>query len=557
MPEHKERRRHKKEVSKCKSSSSGSSSSSSSDSECEDFDEVYCYYKRHLLKDPSLMIAGSSVYTNLYNQDTQEIPVNAPVRFDIAAANLNTDHPTNAGSVFVRESGTYLVTYAIETNEPSQFAIFVNNIVQPQTVVGINTGSGQLVGRTVLPLLIDDGVIVRNHVSSVAGASVHVPQFAGGSAIQANVQLVMYKIAPHPCDWCIPRSKVDHHKNKDLYKKLEAKMLCDHELQLEGFDAYGKFFTQTSQTVAVESSVTFDQHSEVRCLSHVIGSSDVTIEKSGLYHLFGLVATTQVAQFGIFVNGSVLPQSVVGTNKGAGQLSSRVLSELKKGDIVSWRNHTSATSVTLAMNPGGTIPAISGELEIVRIAPLCSPKKEKRDPCHPVERYCEPSKVRDFKDWLLCQKKPQIQGSEAIIALRVTTPQTINLGEPITWKIKTIDRNVGYIQGEDKIYVCESGEYDILVDVTSNQADQFTLFVNGKPINTTTTGQDSGSSRCLIRTIQPLCKGDYVTLVNWKSSVNPVVTSLNPGGTEVGLNASFIMYRLGPQLCVDSPKRCK
>jgi hypothetical protein len=562
MSEHKEhhkRRHHKNDKDRSDKSKSHSSSSSSSDSDCEDFDELYCYYKKHLLQDPSLMVAGSNAFTNIYNQEIQEIPINAPVRFDITSVNLNTDHPTAAGSVFVREPGTYLILYGIETNEPSQFAVYVNNVLVPNTVVGTDTGSGQLLGRTIQPLKRDDAVIVRNHLSAVAGGSVHIPQFAGGSATQANVQLVLYKIAPHPCDWYTPRSKgkVSGHK-KDLYCKLERKLLCDPELQLEGFDAYGTFFTQAPQTVAIEAAVTLDQHDEVKCIQHVLGSSDIIIEKAGVYTIFAISATNQVAQMALFVNGGALPQSVVGTNKGGGQLSSRVLVELKKGDVVTWRNHTSATPLTLSVNPGGTLAANNTIVQLTKIAPLCSPYYKctpKRDPCCPDPVYCEPDKVRDFKEWLLCNRHLQIQGASALLGIRTTTPQAINVGEPLIWKIKLIDRNVGYIQGEEKVWICQDGEYDILTDIISNQPDQFAIFVNGKPVNTTITGQDTGSARLSLRAILPLCKGDYVTFVNWKSSVNPVVTTLNSGGSEVGLNAGFLMYRLGPQLRHDSPKK--
>lgn len=298
MSDRKHKQHHKKQRSQGENRSksrSSSSSSSDSDSECGDFEELYCYMKRHLLEDPALMIAGSNAYVNLYNTDTiQKIPINGPLTESLFGPVQNVDHPTPNGPVYVRESGTYLIAYSIETDQPCQFAIYVNGILKPDTVLGTNSGSGQIVSRQILQLEKDDNVIVRNHTSSVLSGSVEVIQFAGGTAPQANVQFVLTKIAPHKKYWCQTdnlRHNKDHDKRKELYCKLERKLLCDPELQLEGVDAYGMFFTQSPQTVSIGGSVLFDKCTDTQCIRHVSGSGDVLIEKNGVYNVYAMIAT--------------------------------------------------------------------------------------------------------------------------------------------------------------------------------------------------------------------------------------------------------------------------
>ena len=544
--EHSKRRLRKKDNDKCKSNSS--SSDSDSEADCDNFDELYCYYKKHLLQDPALMIAGASTYANLYNTDIlQKIPINAPLTESLFGPTKNVDHPTPNGPVYVRESGTYLIVYSIETDQPCQFAVYVNGVLKPNTVLGTNSGSGQLVSRQTLVLEKDDHVIVRNHTSGVLNGAVDIIQFAGGTGIQANVQFVLTKIAPHQRYWCQTdrrqHNKV-HDKQKELYCRLEKKLLCDPELQLEGIDAYGKFFTQSAQTVSIGAPVLFDKCTDTLCIKHVNGTGDVIVEKSGVYNIYAMVATNQVAQFTIFVNANPLPQSTVGINRGASQLTSRVLVELKKGDVITWRNHTTAIPVTLAINPGGIVAATNAEIQLTRIAPLCA--DEKKEKCNPCDKwvYCEPEKVRCFKEWLLCNKRLQIEGS-SLISVRSTTPQNLVTYAPTVWETDILERNLILEQGKIEIHVCKDGEYVIESHVISSQPDQFVIYLNGKPIQLSTTGQDSGSAALNLHYILALCKGDCLTFNNGQSLVSPVITSLNAGGTEVGTNAHWIFYRLG------------
>ncbi len=516
-------------------SRSGSRSRSRS-CDSREFEEEYCFYKRHLLHDPELMLAGSDAFTNLYNTSSGEtIAENAVVPYSTQFTNLNVEYPDPNGTVYVRKDGVYLVQFNLENIAPCQFDVYVNEVPRP-TTTGTNAGAGQLVGDYLIPLRKGDSVAIRNHSSSIT--PVVIPVFAGGSAVQANVQFILIKIAPYPCENEYKSCHVSERRKK-FYSKLEHRMLEDPQLMIKGFNVHGTFFTENQQSVAIEAPILYDQHRDVSDLTHVLGSGDIVIEKPGVYRLFGTAATDQNAQVTFFVNGSAVPSTTVGTNKGAGVIISVTLIELKKGDVIQFRNHTTAIPITLSLNPGGLLTAITSAVTVIKIAPPCF--LQMKD-CP--DKYDEPRKVCEFKNWLLNNKHLQVAGASAFASLKRTAVQTLNIGDSIIWEYIPVDENVRISQGRKEVCIEDGGVYYAMLNLVSDQPCQFSLFINGKFVPNTTFGQSSGASRCAICYTLELHKGDVLTLNNWKSSVLPTELSENAGGWEVSYNASFILFRL-------------
>lgn len=507
------------------------------------------------------MIAGSDAYADIYSTIPQDVAINTPLQYTANdPAIKHVEYVGTGGDVFVRESGIYVLSYSLETDQPGQFSIYVNNTLHPDTVTGSNSGSGQIISSVLLSLKKDDSVTVRNHTSSIVGGVVTVIQFAGGTSTQSNVQFILYKIAPHPEEhyrWDGSDYKC-HEKKERLFKRLERCMLEDPCLQLEGFDAYGTFYSTLQQTIAIEAPAIFNYESDVKCLNFTLGTSQVTVTKSGVYAIYAMVSCLQAAQFAIFVNGLPLPSSVVGINKGAALLTSRSITELKCGDVVTWNNHTSIIPEITAQNPGGMLDAHDVVLQLIKIAPPSSlyPKKCEPHHCCKEERYCEPEDVREYKNFLLHRHNLQIDGAD-YLSVESTTQQSLNVGDPVIWKRKDFARRIQNTQGKPEIYICRDGEYNIIGSLNSSQPDQFTLYVNGKPVLPTTVGKDSGAISLALRYILRLCKGDCVTWNNWQSLVNPVITSSNAGGSEVGVNAYLIFFRLGEKWCKEFKDECK
>ena len=88
--------------------------------------------------------------------------------------------------------------------------------------------------------------------------------------------------------------------------------------------------------------------------------------------------------------------------------------------------------------------------------------------------------------------------------------------------------------------------YKLIFDLEAYQPSQFTLFVNDVAVPSTIAGTASGSGQVSIRQLLELKKGDILQAKNHSSFINPVITILNPGGSNSSSNAVFAAYRIGP-----------
>jgi hypothetical protein len=531
-------------------SSSSSSSSSDSESDCEDnIGELYCYLKHKLMKDDKMMIAGSDAYWNAYSTAQRVLIQNEASPFDLTTVSENVDYPYTGAPGFVREDGVYVIFFIAETNESAQFTIFINGVPSLLTTVGNNAGAGQLISRWILPLKKNDNLTARNY-QSVIGA-LNIPAKVGGLNDNVNFGITLLKIAPYE-EYCWDEKDCDFsHKQKHLFRQLEKKLLCDPELQLEGFNVHGSFYSKVAQTVAVEAPVVFSSSINVHHLCPVVQSpsnsfSQVKIEKDGVYKIFFLANSDTAAQFAVFVNGVPDVSTINGTNRGAGQITIRSLLKLKKGDMLSIVNHTSGAPVIIPENAGGQIQGLSCVFIIFKISPLYVCEKPVYH--HRYEKHND-GLYRDFKRYLLSNKYTEPAGSDSFLSVSSMTTQTVQIGESITWNVKIADRNIHFDQGKQDIIIKRTGDYDMFVDIISSRPSQFTIFVNNKPMMETTSGRDSGSNRCLLRQILYLCKGDCVSVRNYQSLLGSVTTSDALGGMFVGTSASLMMFKLSNPIC--------
>jgi hypothetical protein len=163
-------------------------------------------------------------------------------------------------------------------------------------------------------------------------------------------------------------------KLNDQLKILE-KMLVDKDLMLNGFNIHGTFWSTLGQEILTENNVLFSDTSNVNGLSWNSANADkVIIGEDGLYKLFFMGTTNTAAQFCLSVNDVPIDYTIQGTNKGAGQLTIRSILPLKKGDIITVKNHTSANGkVIISSDAGGKYKSLSVLLTIFKIAPLTKP----------------------------------------------------------------------------------------------------------------------------------------------------------------------------------------
>eukprot|EP00696_Hemimastix_kukwesjijk_P009827 gnl/Hemi2/22406_TR7469_c0_g1_i1.p1 gnl/Hemi2/22406_TR7469_c0_g1~~gnl/Hemi2/22406_TR7469_c0_g1_i1.p1 ORF type:complete len:647 (-),score=165.26 gnl/Hemi2/22406_TR7469_c0_g1_i1:86-1990(-) len=506
---------------------------------CENFEAVYREY-RHLLKhDPELMVAGSSAYTTLYSTQVQSVALDQPLSLDSVAVSKNTRHPLANGEVYLDEEGLYSVTCDLETNGNAQVGMYVNSQLQQGKVFGVAAGSSQLSLDTLIALEKHDGVLLRNHITGTSsGTTIAVPQNAGGSSTQANLQFNFRKVAPHPRHWyrCHEKYCPEHPHTLKLFHHLEKALLDDPRLMLTGPKAYGEFFSQSPQTVAVGAPFLFDKQLHVKGLCYDSATGLIHVLEDGVYIIHAQSVANKVQQTGIILNGTPIPWSVTGTNVAGAQLLSRFEGILHKNDQLSLNNYTSAGPTTTVLDAGGATPAINAELTIIQIAPL--PKAPRPSKCRR-EPVCVPEEYEKFKRWLLGRKHLQLKGAEAVLGAGSSSTQQLPANAAVQLMVEWYKRHVDFVQGNDHFKIQKSGLYLAKSFIISAQANQFALNVNGvlKPL--TVTGQEAGGSRLNVENLIQLKEGDCVQFVNSQSSVLPVVTLLNPGGSEVAISASF------------------
>jgi hypothetical protein len=131
---------------------------------------------------------------------------------------------------------------------------------------------------------------------------------------------------------------------------------------------YGYVYNLGAQVVALEAAVTFtDNGAHTIGITHVLGSSEMVIVSAGDYRISFSVSGTEPNQFALFLNGTVVPESVYGSGAGTQQNNGQAILAVGTNDILTLRNHSSAAAVTLAAAIGGTVATINASVLIQKL----------------------------------------------------------------------------------------------------------------------------------------------------------------------------------------------
>ena len=275
------------------------------------------------------------------------------------------------------------------------------------------------------------------------------------------------------------------------------------------------------------------------------------------------IGTTKASQFTVFVNGVAVASTTAGTNQGAGQLILRQTLPLNVGDVLTVQNYTSsAGTVTVSTNAGGLQVGIDAGLVLYNLGPLpadldpcvvvvenlvcgCERKKKCADPCY--EKWGK--LYNSYRRYLLHKRDLMVNGSQAFGAFYRSSPQDIAAESALVWSRNINLHNMKHFSANSQIKVCEDGIYKFALNAQTTQPAQFTLFVNGVAIPSTTSGNDTGSNIVTDLQLIRLKKCDVVSVVNHTSSQSPISLQINSGGLEVGFSASFALYKISQLDC--------
>lgn len=538
-------RKHRKDSSSDCSDSSSSSSSSCSSEHKFDMNDIYQYFKNRLITDNHLMVTGSNAYLFAGNKENQDIPLLHQVKFENIYLDYNIEITHADSPFFVREDGIYMIFFAMATDASAQFTLFVNGIENPLTRLGTNSGAGQVISRHLVALKKDDNVVIRNYLSQNTVTS----QTKSGGLLDGNdLAAIFVKIAPlYAAKECCEELKCLSRKKLRLFKTLTKKLVMDTELMVKGFNVTGSFYNTIEQTVNTESDVVFGAFQNVNGLQwNPTGANpeQIKVLEDGVYKLFFICNTNKPSQLTFCVNGIPDETTIAGSNRGAGQVTTRCLLTLKKNDIVTVRNHTSANGdIVISQNAGGFETSINAILTLIKIAPIV--KAEVKPVGCKIEKKFE-CYYEKFRNYLLCKDWLQVAGSPAYLSMIDSSPQTLAVNEAASYSTNVLEKDVWHQQGKDWIKIKKSGIYDILIDNITDEPAQYTLFVNDNPDLSAVFGRDSGAAGTLLRQIVKLNKGDKVQVRNYTSHPGTIRSSVNAGGDLVDINKQFILFLLTP-----------
>jgi hypothetical protein len=132
---------------------------------------------------------------------------------------------------------------------------------------------------------------------------------------------------------------------------------------------YAYVFNDSAQTVPLETDITFNKNGLLSPgITHALDGAGVEFTTPGIYEVTFSVSGVEPSQMTLFLNGSPVTSSVYGSGAGTQQNTGQVLIQVASGDVLTLRNHTSASAVTLQTLAGGTQTNVNASLVIEKVA---------------------------------------------------------------------------------------------------------------------------------------------------------------------------------------------
>ena len=135
-----------------------------------------------------------------------------------------------------------------------------------------------------------------------------------------------------------------------------------------GLSQYAHIYNLAAQVVAIEADTLFSHNGVITAgITHVAGTSQVTLVNSGSYEIGFSLSTIEPGQFALFLNGTVVGASIFGSGAGTQQNNGHVILVASAGDVITLRNHSSASPVTLQTLAGGTQTSVNASILIRKV----------------------------------------------------------------------------------------------------------------------------------------------------------------------------------------------
>lgn len=141
----------------------------------------------------------------------------------------------------------------------------------------------------------------------------------------------------------------------DHYCKQKTPCCATGATGPSGLSEYAYIYNLDAQVVAIEADVSFSSNGIiVGTITHAPGTSTIQIGSAGDYSVWFYSNGVEPNQFTLFQNGAPVSGSIYGSGVGTQGSTGMVIITAAAGDILTVRNHSSASAVTLQTLAGGT-----------------------------------------------------------------------------------------------------------------------------------------------------------------------------------------------------------
>jgi hypothetical protein len=131
---------------------------------------------------------------------------------------------------------------------------------------------------------------------------------------------------------------------------------------------YANIYNEDFQVVLPEEDIFFTTNGVMTSgFTHFAVSPGLTVAAAGDYAVWFSVSTQEPSQFALFDDGIVVDGGTFGSGAGTQQDSGMVIVSARAGDILTLRNHSSNTAVTLQWSAGGTALTSNASIIIEKI----------------------------------------------------------------------------------------------------------------------------------------------------------------------------------------------
>jgi len=197
-----------------------------------------------------------------------------------------------------------------------------------------------------------------------------------------------------------------------------------------------------------------------------------------------------------------------------------------------------------------------------------SPKRSPSPPCRKPRSPSPPkytfTELYDFyKYQLLTDSKLMVAGTDAFAVATNIFSETIAEEHPINLETNFNLCNIDHFNYGAPFHVRKAGTYALFFVITSDNAAQVAVYINGIAQPLSRVGNNSGSGQLRIQMLLDLQVNDGIVVRNSNSSASAIDSNISDGGLENGNPSTILIFRIGinkkdilPESCLEL-ERCQ